>query len=296
MAFVVADRVKETTTTTGTGTYTLAGAVDGYRSFAAIGNSNTTFYVVAFANAADGVDWEAGIGTYTSSGTTLARTTVLASSNSGSAVDWPAGEKEVFVDDSGARALWNLAAGLIKTNAAGQLSAVTITTAGENLLDDADAAAQRTTLGLGTAAEANTGTSDGNVPVYASGAINMADKVLQRPKLLDVGETKQTVAAASTTDIDLEFGNVCELTQNTNITTFTFSKPPASGTFGSLTIIRVKDASGTTRSIVWPTSVDWPGGTAPTLTQTTGAVDIFVFFTIDGGTRWHGAMASGDSK
>jgi len=94
MAFVLADRVKETTTTTGTGTVTLAGASAGYQSFSAIGNGNTTYYTIA---AQTGTEWEVGIGTYTSSGTTLSRTTVLSSSNSGSLVNFSAGTKDVFV-------------------------------------------------------------------------------------------------------------------------------------------------------------------------------------------------------
>jgi hypothetical protein len=94
MAFVLADRVKETTTTTGTGTVTLLGASTGYQSFSAIGNGNTTYYTIAGQT---GSEWEVGIGTYTSSGTTLSRTTVLSSSNSGSLVSFSAGTKDVFV-------------------------------------------------------------------------------------------------------------------------------------------------------------------------------------------------------
>lgn len=94
MPFLVRDRVKETTTTTGTGTVTLAGAVTGFQSFAAIGNGNSTFYCIA---AQTGTEWEVGIGTYTSSGTTLSRDTVLSSSNSGSLVNFSAGTKDVFV-------------------------------------------------------------------------------------------------------------------------------------------------------------------------------------------------------
>jgi hypothetical protein len=94
MALVLADRVQETTTSTGTGSVTLAGAVTGYQSFAVIGNGNTTFYTIADQG---GANWEVGIGTYTSSGTTLARNTVLASSNSGSLVNFTAGTKTVFV-------------------------------------------------------------------------------------------------------------------------------------------------------------------------------------------------------
>ena len=91
MALIVADRVQETTTTTGTGTYTLAGAKDGYQSFAAVGDGNTCYYAIT-----SGTDWEVGIGTYTSSGTTLSRDTILESSNSGSAITL-SGTSNVFV-------------------------------------------------------------------------------------------------------------------------------------------------------------------------------------------------------
>ena len=96
MALVLADRVKETTTTTGTGTVTLLGASTGYQSFAVVGNGNTTYYVIAGQT---GNEWEVGIGTYTSSGTTLARTTVLANSSGTqpTALTFSAGTKDVFV-------------------------------------------------------------------------------------------------------------------------------------------------------------------------------------------------------
>jgi len=94
MALVLADRVKETTTTTGTGTLTLAGAATGFQSFSVIGNANTTYYAISSSGSSE---WEVGLGTYTSSGTTLARTTILASSNAGSAVNLSAGTKDVFV-------------------------------------------------------------------------------------------------------------------------------------------------------------------------------------------------------
>ena len=92
MTFVVRDRIKVTTTTTGTGTLTLGLAAAGFQSFANIGNGNQTYYTIT-----NGIDWETGIGTYTSSGTTLSRDTVLASSNSGALVNWGGGTKTVFV-------------------------------------------------------------------------------------------------------------------------------------------------------------------------------------------------------
>ncbi len=102
MAFVLADRVRETTTTTGTGTVTLAGAVTGFQTFAAIGNANTTYYTIAGQGTSE---WEVGIGTYTAAGTTLARNTVLASSNAGALVNFSAGTKDVFCDYPAGRAV-----------------------------------------------------------------------------------------------------------------------------------------------------------------------------------------------
>jgi len=103
MAIVLADRVRETTTTTGTGTVTLAGAVTGFQSFAVVGDGNTTYYTIAGQGTAE---WEVGIGTYTSAGTTLARTTVLSSSNSGSLVTFSAGTKDVFVTYPAGRSVY----------------------------------------------------------------------------------------------------------------------------------------------------------------------------------------------
>ena len=96
MALVLADRVKETTTTTGTGTVTLLGAATGFQSFAVVGDANTTFYTIASQT---GNEWEVGIGTYATTGTTLARTTVLSNSSATqpSALNFSAGTKDVFV-------------------------------------------------------------------------------------------------------------------------------------------------------------------------------------------------------
>ena len=96
MAFVLANRVKETTTTAGTGTVTLLGASTGFQSFAIIGNTNTTYYTIASQS---GSEWEVGIGTYSTTGPTLARTTVLSNSSATepSALNFSAGTKDVFV-------------------------------------------------------------------------------------------------------------------------------------------------------------------------------------------------------
>lgn len=115
MPLVIADRVLETTTTTGNGTVTLAGAETGYQSFAVIGNGNTTYYTIAVNG---GTDWEVGIGTYTSSGTTLARNTVLDSSNGGALVSFGSGTKQVFVTYPADKAVYLDASGAPSGNIA----------------------------------------------------------------------------------------------------------------------------------------------------------------------------------
>ena len=94
MALVINDRVKETTTTTGTGAVSLAGAVTGFETFAAgVGNSNTTYYAIVHQTANE---FEVGLGTLDGDSSDLTRTTVISSSNSDSAVDFAAGTKDVF--------------------------------------------------------------------------------------------------------------------------------------------------------------------------------------------------------
>ncbi len=108
MALVLKDRIKETTSTTGTGTYTLAGAVTGFEAFSEIGDGNTTYYCCS-----DGTDFEVGVGTYTASGTTLARTTILQSSNSDAAVNWTAGTRNIFCTQPAEKAVFLDASGNI---------------------------------------------------------------------------------------------------------------------------------------------------------------------------------------
>ena len=93
MALIVADRVQETTNSTGTGAYTLGGAVAGFQTFASeVSNTDTVYYSVT-----DNVNFEVGLGTYASSGGTITRTTVFTSSNSNSAVNWGVGTKNIFL-------------------------------------------------------------------------------------------------------------------------------------------------------------------------------------------------------
>ncbi len=123
MALVVKDRVKVTSTTTGTGTLTLGSALTGFQSFSVIGDGNTTYYTIVDTSTGD---WEVGIGTYTASGTTLSRDVILESSNSGSAVNFGAGSKEVFVTYPAERSVYYNAANEPPFDPAGTAVALSI--------------------------------------------------------------------------------------------------------------------------------------------------------------------------
>ena len=114
MALVVKDRVKVSSTTTGTGTFTLGSAALGFQNFSVIGDGNTTYYTITGVGSAE---FEVGVGTFTASGTTLSRDTILESSNAGSAVNFSAGAKEVFVTYPAERAVYTDAAGTAITPA-----------------------------------------------------------------------------------------------------------------------------------------------------------------------------------
>jgi hypothetical protein len=104
MAFVLADRVRETTDVTGTGPATLDGAVVAYQSFAdAIGDVNQTYYTIS-AQLED--EWEVGIGTYVSAGNIFTRDAVLSSSNGGALVNFTAGTKDIFVTQPAERTVF----------------------------------------------------------------------------------------------------------------------------------------------------------------------------------------------
>lgn len=97
-------------------------------------------------------------------------------------------------------------------------------------------------------------------------------------------------STSNATTVNCETGNTFShiLTENT---TFTFSNPPASGTAYTMTIEIIQDAGASGYTVTWPASVDFPAATAPTLTATASAVDVFVFTTRDGGTTWYGFTA-----
>ena len=127
------------------------------------------------------------------------------------------------------------------------------------------------------------------------GTVDMVDgtgagrhEELQGPKVKDYAETVNAIGSigGGTQDIDLKLGNVVTGTVDTSTTTFTFSAPPTSGIATSFTLFLT---NGGSQTVNWPASVDWAGGTAPTLT--TSGVDILTFTTVDAGTIWYGFAA-----
>ena len=124
-----------------------------------------------------------------------------------------------------------------------------------------------------------------------TGNLTVADNQLIRPFLRDYSEVKTNLVAAATIDIDLEEGNVFQANPDQN-TTFTFSNPSATGRSCAFTLIWFQDSSD--RTIAWPASVDWAGGSAPDVTSGSGKCDIYTFFTLDAGTTWFGFQAGAD--
>lgn len=183
MALVLKDRVKESTTTAGTGTVTLLGAAPGFQSFAVIGDANTTYYTIAGQTTSE---WEVGIGTYATSGTTLARTTVLSNSSGTepSALSFSAGTKDVFVtypsgksvnlDASGNATALGTPASFVGTNITGTASGLTSgnVTTNANLTGDVTSSGNATTLAT---VNSNVGSfTNSSITVNAKGLITAA--------------------------------------------------------------------------------------------------------------------------
>ena len=138
-----------------------------------------------------------------------------------------------------------------------------------------------------------TGTLTASGVQTLAAAIAGADNEISRVNLKDYGEVTNAIGSTGggTQDIDLTLGNNVVATVDTSANTFTFIKPTASDELCGYTLFLT---NGGSQTVNWPATVDWAGGTAPTLT--TSGIDILVFITTDGGTIWHGMVASADSK
>ena len=134
-------------------------------------------------------------------------------------------------------------------------------------------------------------TANGGITLGA--AISGADQTVSRVNLKDYGEVTNAIGSVGggTQDVDVALGNNVTATVDTGTTTFTFSNPTASDELCGFTLFLT---NGGSQTVNWPATVDFPGGTAPTLTAS--GVDILVFVTTDGGTIWHGMASSLDSK
>ena len=142
------------------------------------------------------------------------------------------------------------------------------------------------------------GASGDNVDIPAgatmsvAGTLSMADNIVSRAEIKDYSETYNASSGTGTVDLDLTTGNVFQHTASGGNVTFTFSNPPATGKAGSFTLKSVQDSSD--RTITWPASVDWAGGSAPDVTSGSAKVDMYVFTTFDAGTTWYGFQAGAD--
>ena len=126
----------------------------------------------------------------------------------------------------------------------------------------------------------------------SDGTLNLNDNILQRANLKDYGEiTSALGSAGGSRTINLEDGNSFSATVSASTVTWTFSNPTASDELCGFTLTLV---NGGSQTVNWPGSVDWAGGSAPSLTSS--GTDILVFMTIDGGTIWYGMIASTDAK
>jgi hypothetical protein len=168
---------------------------------------------------------------------------------------------------------------------------ITVTTALATTFDTNVAAAGVTLAGTTLAADGTDADISINITPKGTGAVALADAILSRPTLKDYaveGVAKGNTGAAIT--IDMADGNFFSATVD-QATTFTFSNPPASGDFGCFVL---ELTNGAAHTVTWPASVDFPSGTAPTLTAS--GVDQLVFTTRDNGTTYFAFVAGLDIK
>jgi hypothetical protein len=271
MALVVADRIQESSTSTGTGDFTLAGAGTGFRAFSAVCSTGDTLYYLIEALDANGNpsgDWEVGLGTY-SAANTLTRTTPAASSNANAAVSFAAGTKRVSLDaTAGYLGLAYRSGGTDVAVADGGTGAST-------------ASAARTNLGLGTIATEDEATA-------AQIQAGTASKAVAADKLL-ASAAPQTLTDGATISWDMAAGFNAKVTLGDNRTLGTPTNPKAGMTY---CLAVIQDATGS-RTMTWPSAFDWGTTGAPTLTTTASKRDRITLFCTDASTPKFDAFLSG---
>ena len=166
------------------------------------------------------------------------------------------------------------------------MDGVTSTAAELNILDGVTSTATELSYNdvttLGTVQTSKTVTAD------SSGTVNCVDYIIQRPRFTDYAETVNALGdvGGGTDAIDISAGNVVTATVSTATQTFTFTNPSATGKACSFTLLLT---NGGSQTVNWPSSVDWAGGDAPSLTSS--GVDVLTFTTVDAGTIWYGFAA-----
>lgn len=201
------------------------------------------------------------------------------------------GITDLVVADGGTGVSTLTDGGVLLGNGTGAIQAMAVLGDGEMIVGDGttdpvaeSGATLRTSIGLGTMAVVNTNA----VPAQTlAGAVTGADQIVSAINLKDYGEVTNAIGATGggTQDINLTLGNSVTATVDTSTNTFTFSNPTASDELCGFTL---ELTNGGSQTVNWPGTVDWAGGTAPTLT--TSGVDYLVFWTVNGGSRWYGAL------
>lgn len=277
MALVIADRVRESTTTSGTGTITLGGAYAGFQAFSVIGNGNTTYYAIIDSLAGT---WEVGIGTYTSSGNTLSRDTVLSSSNSGSLVNFGSNTKDVIVTQPSERAVYVVGSSVVAENNATVPNSLLAnsTISGVALGSNLNALTIGTGLS-GTSYNGSTGVTvaiDSSV-VTLSGTQTLTNKNIQA-RVVSIADGTSITINADTTDIATQAN-----TQGAG--TLTINAPTGTPFNGQKLILRLSSTSVQTFSwdSVFQGSTDL---TLPTASTGSSKFDYMGFIYNSTASKW----------
>ena len=167
------------------------------------------------------------------------------------------------------------------------LDGVTATTAELNLLDGVTATTAELNYVDGVTSAIQTQLDAKMAPTYTGDVDITGELIVDSYNETYVAVTSSGGAVA----FNCETANTFSHTMTETVTSSAFTNPPASGTSYTMSIEIIQDSGGSGYAFAWPTSVDWPAATAPTLTSTASAKDVFVFTTRDGGTNWYGFTA-----